>query len=403
MLQAAIGTSSSMILVVLLAAGSALAGDWPNWRGPNYNGHCDGEDFKTTWTSPPETVWQQPLGPGYSGITCVDGKVYTCGMSEHNQILYCFDAESGKVLWKTPFEPPYRNNVWNGTRSTPTIDDGRAYVVGALGTVACFNANTGSKIWTRRFDRAPQWGYAGSVLINGKFAIVCVGGREGAMRALDKKSGLEIWKCGKDRDSGYSTPYPFTINGMKYICGLLGNTVVIAEPKSGREVFSMPWETKYKVNAATPIVQDGFLFLTSGYETGCGLYRLTLSGNKIEADEVWRSKKMRNKFQTPVLYKGKLYSFDQKSFKCMDFKSGKIEWEKRGGANAYGSTILANGFLITLTQEGLLRIGRASANDFTPSAEAQILDGQCWTVPTLSHGLLYARNHDRIVCIDLRK
>lgn len=395
------GTILVTTLVVLLSIRSSSAEDWPNWRGPKYDGHSTEQVFKTTWEGNLETMWEYPIGTGYSGITISDGRVYTCGQPDDEQVLYCLDAYSGKTIWERPFEPKYRNNVWNGPRTTPTVHKGLVYILGAHGTLACFDAKNGEVKWSRRYELVPQWGYSGSVLIQGELALVTVGGKKGGLRALDRKTGKEVWKCGRDRHSGYSTPYPFKFQGTKYVCGFLGDSVSIAELKTGREVFNMKWETEWKVNAAMPIYHDGHLFLSSGYQTGCAVFKLSKDGDELKAEPVWRSKKMRNKFQTPVLHEGNLYSFDQKGFKCLDFMTGDVRWDHRGGENVHGSVLLANGHLVALTQDGLLRIGKASPESFRATGEAQILTGQCWTVPTLSDGRLYARNHHKIVCIDL--
>ncbi len=385
---------------VVNATNPAHAADWPNWRGVNYDGISTETDFKKAWKGELKTVWARKIGAGYSGIICVKGRVYTCGSEDGKQVLFCLKADKGTVLWKRPIEDAYRNNFGDGTRGTPTYDKGRVYIMGALGTIACFKADDGSRIWSRKYDAIPQWGYSGSVLIQGKLAIVATGGRGGGLRALNKKTGDEIWACGDDGDSGYSTPYPFEMGGTKYICSFLGKSVVIAEQKTGREVFSMPWKTDWKVNAATPIFHDGYLFISSGYSTGCGLYKLRKKGDAIEANEIWRSKVMKNKFQTPVIHQGNLYSYDQAAFKCVDLMTGKQQWREHG---SHGTVLLADGHLIALSGEGRLRIAPATPSGFEATGEAEILEGRCWTIPTLSDGRLYARNLDRIVCVDLRK
>lgn len=390
---------SIAVLAGFILLGSSFGADWPHWRGPHYDGHSSEKGFKTSWDGDLPAVWTREIGAGYSGISIVKGRVYTCGTSNGKQVLLCLDATTGKPIWEQPFEDGYNNSFGNGTRGTPTVHKGRVYVMGARGKLACFRADNGAEIWSHKYDRVPQWGYSGSVLIQGKLAIAITGGKDGSLRAFDKKTGKEVWKCGSDKDPGYSTPYPFTFKGTKYVCSFFGNNVVIVEPSTGREVLSMPWKTAYKVNAATPIFHEGYLFLSSGYQTGCGLYKLSKKGDKLEAQEVWRSKVLLNKFQTPVLHEGKLYSFDQKAFKCVDFMSGKELWKKRG---KHGTLILADGHLIALTGEGRLQIAKALPSGFDPTGEANILDNRCWTVPTLSDGRLYARNFDRIVCIDLR-
>ena len=392
--------SRATLLIALLSSPISVSGeDWVNWRGPNYDGHSRETGFVKSWDKL-DSVWAQDIGAGFSGISCANGRVYTCGTADGSQVLYCMKAENGKVLWKTAIGAGYREaQGGSGPRSTPTIDGDRVYIMGAGGLVACCDVDSGSQVWSRQFKAVPQWGYSGSVLIQGNLAIITAGGSGGGMQALDKTSGDDIWACGADSDSGYSTPYPFEFEGENYVCGFLGKSVVIAELKTGREVLSMPWKTDWNVNAATPIFHEGYLFLSSGYNTGCGLYRLSQKDKKLKADEVWRSKVLMNKFQTPVLYEGKLYSYDQKSFKCVDFMTGERVWQERG---KHGTVVMADGHLIALSQKGKLRIGRASPKGFEPTGSAQILDDRCWTVPTLSNGRLYARNIEgRLICVDL--
>src|SRR5690606_31024764 len=150
--------------------------------------------------------------------------------------------------------------------------------------------------------------------------------------------------------------------------GFLGDSAVVAEIETGRQVLSMPWETSYKVNASTPIFHDGHLFLSSGYKTGAGLFKLSKDGGQLKASEVYRTRKLKNKFQTPILHEGNLYTFDERGMKCVDFRSGDIRWEQRARENAHGTIVFADGWLIALNQEGVLKIGKASPEGFTPTA-----------------------------------
>ncbi len=402
-----------LVLVVILSLGvaGAVAADWPHWRGPNYDGISTETGFATKWSSPRPVLWQENIGHGYSGIIVVKGRVYTAGQNDKGQILYCFDAASGDRVWSTKIDEPYNDKMgWgDGPRATPTYDAGRIYIMGSNGRLGCYSAKTGKKRWSRDYENRPTWGYSGSVLIQGDLAIVPTGGEGGGLRALDKKSGREVWKVGSDDDSGYSTPYPFKMNGKDYVIGFLGDGAVIAEVSTGRAVCEIPWETSYKVNAATPIFHDGHLFLGSGYATGCGMFKLVAEGDQLIAEEQWRSRRMKNKFQTPVLHEGHLYAFDERGFKCVKFADGEIVWEESGRPNENGSLVLADGRLICLTQEGELMIGKVSTDGFTADARQVVFKQkggrheQCWTVPTLSDGRLYARNLGKIVCLDLRK
>ena len=199
---------------------------------------------------------------------------------------------------------------------------------------------------------------------------------------------------------GYATPYPFDFNGTRYIAGFMGNAAIIVEAKTGREVWRQPWKTDWDVNAAMPIFHNGHLFLSSGYKTGCGLFKLIPSGDRLEGSEVWSSKVLLNKFQTPILYEGKLYSSDQRGFRCVDFMAGNEEWAAQRIKDS--PLIIADGHVVLLTENGELQIARATPEGYEPKTKAEILDGRCWSLPIIVEGRLYARNLETVKCFDLR-
>jgi outer membrane protein assembly factor BamB len=392
---------SCLAIGMILGAGRpSFAVDWPNWRGPNHDGLSPERDFRTSWTQPPKTVWEFPVGAGFSSFTCVAGKLYTCGTKDKQQTAFCLDANTGTLIWATPFEKEYRERQGgDGPRATPTVDGGRVYVIGALGLLLCLDAEKGTEIWRRQFHNRPLWGYSASVLIEGDWAIVSPGGFEGALLALDKKTGRDVWKCATD-GPGYSTPYPFTFKGTRYIAGFVAGQLVIAVATSGKEVFRTSWKTPWNINATAPIHHDGQLFLSSGDNSGAAVYRLSAAGGeRLSAAEVWRGKSLSCMFQSCVLKDGVLYGGDEKALKCVEFLTGRLLWTVRDMAHA--TVLWADGHLIVLTEEGKLMIAKATPAEFKPIAEAQVLTGRCWTLPTLCNGKLYLRNLEKAVCLDL--
>ena len=386
--------------LLLAVAQNATGADWPNWRGPNHDGIVAEAAIKTTWSGAPKVLWEYPVGAGFSSFACVGGKTYTCGTKDNQQVAYCFDA-AGKVVWATVIGERLRDRQGgDGPRATPTVDDNRVYVFGAHGQLLCLDAKAGKEIWKKKYSNKPNrsWAYSASVLIEGDMAVVSPGMGEGGLLALDKKTGKEVWKSGADK-TGYTTPYPFTFKGTRYIVGFLGKVAVIVEAKTGREVWRTLWKTSYDVNAATPIFHDGYLFLSSGYGTGCALFQLSESGGTLAGKEVWRSKIIRNKFQSCILKDGILYGGDERGLQCVDFKTGAEKWSVPGMRHA--TVLLAGEHLIVLSEKGTLSIAKATPTAFKPIAEASVLNGRCWTIPTLSGGKLYARNLEKAVCLDL--
>jgi len=388
-----------LFLAAAVSLPGAVLADWPNFRGSNYDGISTETTFKKEHDGSLTPVWERDVGSAFSSFAAVGDRVYTCGLADGQETLLCLNAESGDVVWRTPIGEAFRNEFGDGTRATPTVHDGNVYILGALGRLMCVKADTGELVWDRTFTNKPTWAYAGSVLIEGDLAVASGGNSDGALVALDKRTGKEVWRCDKDA-VGYAMPYPFTFEGKRYIAGFMADTAIMVEATTGKRVWRMPWKTSWDVNASMPIVAGDKLFLSSGYDTGCGLYQLSMAGSRLKTDEIWRSKVLLNKFQSCVLYQGHLYTSDQKSFKCVDFATGDLKWEQRG--TKHSPLMLADGYIIMLTEDGELQIGEANPKGFEAKTKAKILSGRCWSVPVLHEGRLYARNLETVKCFDLR-
>jgi outer membrane protein assembly factor BamB len=216
--------------------------------------------------------------------------------------------------------------------------------------------------------------------------------------ALNKADGGIIWENGKSA-AGYSTAVPFTMGNQQCIALFTAREMVALVAKTGKILWKIPWKTSYDVNAADAIIEGNKIFLSSGYNRGCALYQFTSS----DFTELWRNKKMRNHFNSCVLWKGYIYGVDDgDSISCLDFKTGQVKWSQKGFGK--GSLMLADGKLIILSDKGKLAIAEASPTEYKELASAQILPRKkCWTVPVLANGRIYARNNPegRLVCVDV--
>ena len=389
--------------VIALAAGAWAADNWPHFRGPKYDGISPDKGIQAKWEKAPPSVWTEKpeLGPAFSTFAIVGDKAYTCGEAKGQQVLFCLDANTGKILWQEPFEKHYPDGQGgDGPRSTPTVDGKRVYVQGAWGTLACFDAEAGGKpLWSHTYTAKPTWGYSASVLIEGDLAIAVAGGDAGALIGLKKETGEQVWKAGTGNPS-YATPYPFTFEGKRYVVGFLAKTVIIVEPATGREVWSQAWQTDNDVNAASPIFSDGYLFFSSGYGHGACVVKLESDGDKLKSTPVWDGKAIRAKFQSAVLHEGFLYISDEVALQCVEFKTGNPGWTEKGIKDS--TLTLADGQLIVLTENGELLIAPASSKEFKPTTRVKVLEGRSWTVPVLCNGQLFLRNLKQATCLQLK-
>lgn len=389
------------VLSLALAACPAVltAEEWPNFLGPNHDGHSSATGLKTAWDAPLPLVWERTVGPAFSSFACVDGRVYTCGTVDKQITLVCLAADSGEVIWQKKLEPEYVERMGgDGARATPTVHAGRVYMLTPKGRVLCVKAEDGSPVWDAQITFVPTWGCSASILIEGELAIVAAGKPDGGLVAFDAKDGTRRWSAGDDI-GGYATPYPFTFEGKRYVAGFLGKSIILVRPEDGKVVFQLPWKTDYDVNAAAPIYHDGHLLISSGYRHGALLLKLRATEGGLDAAQVWENRNLRLKFQSGVLHEGHVYASDEKAIKCVEFKSGDIKWEADAAKDS--TLLLAQGHLFIQTEKGQLIIAPARPDKFEPVTRADILSGLCWSLPVIYNGNLYSRNTERVVCFRL--
>jgi outer membrane protein assembly factor BamB len=313
--------------------------------------------------------------------------------------VYCFDAKTGRQIWKKSYPCPTQpKNCEGGPNATPTVADSAVYTISRMGQVFCRKTDNGDLVWSKNLPdelgmKIPNWGFAGSPLVLGKLVILNAGT---AGLALDKDTGKVVWQNG-EQDGGYATPVPYTQSGTKCLAIFNKDSLVGVKLADGAELWKFPWRTGYDVNAADPVICSDGVFISSGYGKGCAMVKI--DGEKPV--ELWNNKDMRNHFSSCVLVQRHLYGFDESQLKCLDTKDGKPTWSQSGLGK--GSLAAADDKLIILSEKGKLVVAKASPEKFDVLAEAQILAGRCWTVPVLSDGLLYARNAaGDVVCVDLK-
>ncbi|MDQ1317715.1 MAG: outer membrane protein assembly factor BamB, partial [Candidatus Poribacteria bacterium] len=174
--------------------------------------------------------------------------------------------------------------------------------------------------------------------------------------------------------------------------------LVILNPENGQEITHQAWKTDYNVNASTPIISGSNIFISSGYNVGGALF--SFDGKSL--NQWWKNKNMRNQFTNCVLLKDYLYGFDEEQLRCLDFKTGTVKWTQKG--TGIGTLMIADGKLIAMTAKGTLMIVEASPDAYKELASANVLGGLCWTVPVLSGGKIYCKNHEGdLVCLDVKK
>lgn len=390
------------ILGVVLAGAPVLAADtdWAQWRGPDRTGVSTETGWTTEWPADgPKVLWKANLGKGYSSFSIADGKVYTMGFDDGKDTVWCFKADTGDVVWQHSY--PSEAGDYPGPRCTPTVDGKAVYTLGRLGDLFCLNAATGKVVWSKHLvkdfgAKRSQWHFACSPLVLGNALILDAG----ITLALNKGTGDVLWKTDVE-NAGYSSPIPFKVGQTILLALFPEYGPVVRNAIDGKELGRVRWKTSYGVNAATPIIVDDQIFISSGYGVSHAVYALSDSGLK----EVWKNKNMKNHANSCVLWNGYLYGFDGQvdagPLTCVEFKTGERKWAEN--SLRAGSLMIADGKIIAIGNAGDLAVAEASPDGFKELARANVLGKTCWTMPILSGGRIYCRNEKgQMVCLDVK-
>jgi outer membrane protein assembly factor BamB len=214
---------NSMFLVLLMVT-SCCAGDWPQYLGPNHNGVSTETGFNTDWSQQtPQVLWRQSLGSGFGSAAVSQGKVYVLDrIDSERDVFRCFDIHSGQELWQYTYEDPGRFS-FNGSRATPTIRGDKAFCVGPMGTVHCFDLIDRKPVWSRDFRKdfdaeLPTWAFSQSPVIYRDLVIVAPQCMRAGVVAYHCDTGRIIWKTPRlCEEAGYVSPTLATINGVTQV------------------------------------------------------------------------------------------------------------------------------------------------------------------------------------------
>ena len=383
-----------IFLLVVVIASSAMvvveAGEWTMYRGPDHTGISK----ETGWfdaSAGVKVLWEQKIGTGYGSIAIGGGRAFVMGHDANKDTVFCFEAKTGKKIWAFSYDAnpsvpkEYMGGHKGGPYATPAIDGDNVYTVSKHGDVYCLSADKGAVKWNAKIkSKNPKWGFAGSALVVGDLVILNAGS---AGTAFNKTTGKQVWSSGA-APGGYSTPVPIERGGKPHVILFTAKTVAIIAVADGKKAWESPWTTKYDVNAADPIVAGENVFISSGYGSGCCLVPM----GKSNPTPIWRNKNMKNHMSGSVMLDGHVYGFDEKALTCLDLKTGEQKWSE--GSLGKGSLMMADGKLIVLSDKGKLVIAPASPDGYKELSSGVILKAgtQCWTMPSLSDGLIYARN-----------
>jgi outer membrane protein assembly factor BamB len=410
--------STATLLAALGAGSSAQAADWPQWRGPERNGISTETGLLKQWPSGgPRLEWKaNGLGGGYSGVSVAAGRIYTMGDGPDVSHVHALDEKTGKLIWSAQIGATggESRNRYPGTRCTPTVDGNRIYATGQWGDLVCLDAATGKEVWRVSLTKdlngkmMSGWGYAESPLVDGERLIVCPGGRDGTMAALNKHTGAVIWRSREWRDNAaYSSVVPTTMGGVSQYVQLTDAHVAGVEAATGKVLWKAPRSGRTAV-IPTPVVDGNLVYVTSGYGVGCNLFRVAAAGGKFSVEQVYANKEIKNHHGGVVQVGGNVVGFsDGEGWVWQDMKTGRTVFKSEPRKLGKGSITMADGMLYLRFEGGagtvvLLDGSQAGWVEKGRFDQPNRSDKNSWPHPVIANGRLYLRDQDVLLAYDVR-
>jgi outer membrane protein assembly factor BamB len=289
------------------------------------------------------------------------------------------------------------------------VAGGAVYTFGAEGQLHAVELATGKRLWSedtmKRFRVAKGFfGAGGSPLVEDGRVIANIGGANAGIVAFEAKTGKVLWTA-TSHEASYSSAIGATIGGRRSAIFLTREGLVGLDPATGRIHFERRWRARMdsSVNAATPLVIGDLLFISAEYGPGAGVFQV----NGTMLTQLWASDEvLSNHYATSVHSNGYLYGFHGRqefgpSFRAVELKTGKVRWSQ--DRFRAGSVTLAGNRLLILRETGELLLADASPDAFKPIARAQLLPGTLRAFPALADGILYVRNENTLIAVDLRR
>jgi hypothetical protein len=433
--------------VALLSAAAAPAADWPWWRGPNHDGKTDESGWLANWPDggDPPVAWRRAdIGVGHSPMSVVwdapgQGRDYIMGRSADGkgEVLFCLDPTTGATLWTYSYTGGTASRSEKGPRGAPTIDAGRAYVLGERGRAACVDALTGKELWVKQFPWGDssgslargEYGYCTSLVPVGDY-LVMNGGTNGT--ALRKSDGSVVW--GNDGvQGGCCSPVPYQVGGTQYVAifshGNVNDTssancALLGVDMQGRRVWSLKWDETYAHECSDPLAYGGKVWCTTAHKTYMGA-RVTHGSGALTAD--WTTDKLCCDTQQVVLCNGYIYGVrgggrvgnpgytSEGRLTAIDWDTGAQGGLSQTDFGQYGTLICADGKLLIQTYKNRddsptssisnwLVVVEARPDTYVELRRTRVFEGHArtWTMPVLSGGYVFCRNwKGEVVCFDL--
>lgn len=420
----------------------AFADEWAQWLGPKRDGVWRETGIvKEFPVGGPPVRWRTKIGGGYSGPAVAGKHVFVTDKQspeessdsdgsrrETTERVLCLNDDDGSIIWKHEYECRYTVSYPAGPRTTPVIQDGRVYTLGAEGHLFCLNEADGAVIWSKNFQtdygrkKPPVWGYSSNLLLDGDRLICLVGGKGQTVVALHKDTGKELWRAldsETEHGPGYGSPIIIEAGGTRQLIVWHPSALSSLDPETGKTFWEEPFTSTYGMSVATPRFTDNKLLISALYD---GALLMNLDPMEPKANVVWRRKGKNERdtdalhcvISTPMIDGNSIYGVcSYGDLRGLDLTTGNRLWstlEPTSKISArWGSAFIVKqeDRYFLFSEQGDMIIAKLSPDGYEEVSRAHLLEPTgpaqrrqvVWTHPAFAHRNIYLRNDREIISV----
>ena len=375
---------------------------WSTFRGPGGLGIADFENVPDTWdgSTGQNILWKSPIPlPGHNSPIVWGDRIFLTGATEDKQQVYCYDTESGKLLWQgdvsIPANPAREDmDIMEDTgyaAPTAATDGVRVCAMFAGGDIGCFTVD-GKPLWEKHLGiPESMYGFSASLTWFENLVIIQwdVGyeGEDSNLIALDWQTGGIVWQTKRPVGNSWSSPTVVSIDGVYRVVTNASPFTIVYDAKTGTELYRVDGVSGDI--SATPIVSDKKIFAVEPYNK---LVAVSADESLPAGDEqsriVWENESEMPDICSPVSNGQLIWTLTtQGKLSCFDISDGHDVYTQSLKMNFQASPTLVGQTLYLLSDKGTMVLIETGA-EYKEIGRNELGEG-CFASPAFQECRIY--------------